>query len=62
MKEKITKIKIAYSQLDWEERKEIRDFIEDFEKKEYSEKIDLNESLKRSLGPINSDVCPFCGK
>lgn len=55
-------MKIAYSDLSWEERKEIRDFIENFEKKEYSEKRIINEQLRKSLYPINSGKCDWCGK
>jgi hypothetical protein len=62
MKEKVELVKIAYSDLSWEERKEIRDFIENFEKKEYSEKRVINEQLRKSLGPINSGKCDWCGK
>lgn len=62
MNKKLISVKIAYSDLDLNERKEIRDFIEEFEKKEYSDKRSLNESLRKSLGPINSATCPVCGK
>ncbi len=62
MNKKVTSIKIAYSDLGSDERKEIRDFIEEFEKKEYSDRRILNESLRKSLGPINSATCPVCGK
>ena len=62
MKEKVEQVKIAYSDLSWDERKEIRDFIENFEKKEYSEKRVINEQLRKSLGPINSGKCEWCGK
>ena len=62
MNEKLISVKIGYSDLDWDERKEIRDFIEEFERKEYSDKRELNEGLRKSLGPINSATCPVCGK
>lgn len=62
MDEKAKRLLKVYSELDWDSRKEVRDFILDFEKKEYSEKREINESFKRSLGPMMTDTCPYCGK
>jgi hypothetical protein len=62
MEELVKRLAKVYSELNYENRKAMRDFIDDFEKKEYSEKRDINESLKRSLGPLMSNVCPYCGK
>ena len=62
MDENVKRLMNVYSDLDWDNRKAVRDFIEDFEKKEYSEKKSIHESLKRSLGPLKTNVCPYCGK
>lgn len=61
MNSKVEKVKAGYSSLEYDERKEIREFIEEFEKKEYKEKRWINEDLKKSLGPISSAGCPCCG-
>jgi len=53
---------IGYSKLDYDSRKEVRNFIEKFEKEEYSDRKPLVESFSKSLGPTQSDTCPCCGK
>lgn len=62
MEEKVKRLVKVYSELDWNSRKAVRDFIDDFEKKDIIEKGSINESLKRSLGPLMTNVCPYCGK
>ncbi len=62
MDEKIKRLVKVYSELDWDSRKEVRDFIDNFEKKEFSEKRKINESLSKSLGPLMANSCPYCGK
>ncbi|MFT5914561.1 MAG: hypothetical protein ACI81T_001050 [Bacteroidia bacterium] len=62
MDEKVKRLLRVYSDLDWSERKEVRYFIDDFEEKEYSEKRKINESLNKSLGPLMTNSCPYCGK
>ncbi|NRS90842.1 hypothetical protein HNQ02_003789 [Flavobacterium sp. 7E] len=62
MDEKVKRLVKVYSELDWSERKVVRDFIEDFEKKEFSEKRAINEALNKSLGPLMTNACPYCGK
>ncbi len=62
MNKKVTSVKLAYSELNAEERQEIRDFIVDYEREDYSAKRSSNEKLRKSLGPIDSATCPYCGK
>ncbi len=62
MSKKLTQLKISYAELDYSERNEMREFIDKFEKSTISERITLNESFRKSLGPINSSSCPMCGK
>ncbi|GGF49728.1 hypothetical protein [Echinicola rosea] len=62
MDEKVKRLLKVYSELDWDSRKAVRDFIMDFEKEEYSEKRKINESLNKSLGPLMTNTCPYCGK
>ena len=51
----------GYSELDYSQRKEVRDFMDDFDAKEYKERKPLMESLAKSLGPVSS-ICPCCGR
>lgn len=62
MDEKVKRLARVYSELDWSERKAVREFIEDFERKEISGKRAINESLNKSLGPLMTNACPYCGK
>jgi hypothetical protein len=62
MSTKLTALKIAYSNLSYEERKDFQKFIKEFEESTFSERDVLNENFRKSLGPINSASCPYCGK
>lgn len=47
------------------ERTEVIREANGFETKTFSEKSNINESLKKSLnrlGPISGNTCPVCGK
>ena len=48
--------------MDYYNRKAIRDFIKDYEDKEYKEKRGIEEGLNRSLGPTSDMKCPCCGR
>ncbi len=66
MNKKLELIKQLYSDLSYDERSQIREFINDFEKKSYDEKTEIKKSIKESfnkyLGPTMSNSCPLCGK
>jgi len=51
----------GYSELDYDGRKEVREFIDNYEKKAGGERKPLVESIQRSLGPTSS-ICPCCGR
>jgi hypothetical protein len=62
MKNETERVKLLYSELGIDERKEVRDFIKEYEEKYYDEKKRLNEDLRKSLGPVSSAKCAYCGK
>ncbi len=61
MDKKIYYVIKGYSELDYDGRKQVREFIENFEKGEYDDRKPLVESIQKSLGPTSS-VCPCCGR
>lgn len=62
MDEKIKRLLKVYTELDPTSRKKVRDFIKDFEEKEFLERESINESLNKSLGPVMIGTCSYCGK
>lgn len=52
----------GYSELGYSERKEVREFIEKFEREEFTRRKPLIENLSKSLGPTSDNNCPCCGK
>lgn len=62
MSVKLTKLKISYAELADSEKEELKTFIRDYDGKYTFEKKQINDSLKRSLGPIDSAKCSCCGK
>jgi hypothetical protein len=61
MNEKVKKLFLIYAELDFEERKQVRELIQQFEGKSPPERRIFREGLSKSLGPTNSK-CPYCGK
>lgn len=61
MDKKVYYVIKGYSELTYGERTQVREFIEDFEKKEYGERKPLVEAIQKSLGPT-STICPCCGR
>jgi intein/homing endonuclease len=59
---KLTKLKIAYTELTEAEKEDLKTFIREYDGKYIFEKSLATESLKRSLGPIDSAECVCCGK
>ncbi len=61
MEKDIYKVLRGYSDLSLSERKKLRELIEKFEKGDY---INLKEIREKrfSLGPLDTDSCPCCGK
>ena len=62
MNEKVFKVIRGYSELGYSERKEVRDFIKNYEEKEFEDRKPLIKSLSESVGPIDQDNCPCCGR
>lgn len=62
MNEKTYKVIKGYSELSSSERKEVRDFIEKYERKEFEDRNPLIKSLSESVGPIDQNSCPCCGR
>ncbi|MDL5515075.1 hypothetical protein QSE00_24910 [Arenibacter sp. M-2] len=62
MSNKLTGLKIEYTKLTSSEKQELKKFINEFDGKSEFEKGQVNENLRKSLGPINSTACPVCGK
>lgn len=62
MSTKLTKLKISYAELTDSEKEDLKNFIVDYDRKLLYEKQQINESLKRSLGPIDGAKCSCCGK
>lgn len=62
MDKKTFKVIKGYSELGYSERKEVREFIEKFEKEEFGSRKPLVENLRKSLGPTSDNNCPCCGK
>ena len=62
MNEKIFKVIKGYSELDYSERKEVRELIEKYEAKEFGDRKPLIKSLSESVGPIDQDSCTCCGR
>lgn len=62
MDEKVKRLLKVYLELDSESKRVVRDFITDYERKGFFEKASANESLNKSLGPLMSNSCPYCGK
>jgi hypothetical protein len=61
MNEKVKKLILLYTDLDFEERKQVRDLIQQYEEKPIIERRTFSEGLSKSLGPTNSR-CAYCGK
>ncbi len=62
MNEKLTRLKIQFSELTDLEKEQFKLFIREYEGKQTFQKAELKESLKRSLGPIDGAKCSYCGK
>ncbi len=61
MNEKVKKLILLYAELDFEERKQVRELIKQYEEKPITERRTFSEGLSKSLGPTNGR-CPYCGK
>lgn len=62
MDESVKRLLRGYAQMNYYSRKEIRDFIKDYEDKEFKEKRSIEEQLNKSLGPTSDMNCPCCGR
>jgi hypothetical protein len=61
MDEKVYRVIRAYSELSYDQRKEVREKIKEYEDLEYEKRKPLLESLLKSLGPVSQNICPRCG-
>ena len=62
MVQKVYKVIKGYSELDYDQRKEVREYIAKYEETPPENRIVKLESLQKSLGPISSGTCPCCGR
>ena len=62
MNKKTFRVIKGYSELSYEERKEIRELIERYEKTKFEERKIVIKALNESVGPLDSDNCPCCGR
>jgi len=62
MEKKSIKVIKGYSELSYDERKEVREFIEKYDREEFEKRRTLIKSLTESLGPIDTSICPCCGR
>ena len=62
MDNKIERIFRVYTELDTESRKLLRERINNFENVDYSKKREIREGFNKSLGPLMTNTCEYCGK
>ena len=62
MNEKVFKVFKGYSELDYSERKEVRELIQKFDSTDFDKRGTLIKGLNESLGPLDNSNCPCCGK
>jgi len=62
MDNKVEKIFRLYTELDIESRKLLREKIVGFENVDYSKKREIREGFNKSLGPLMTNTCAYCGK
>jgi len=62
MNQKTFKVIKGYSELDYTERKEVREFIQKFEGASLEERKPIVRGLSESVGPLDQGHCPCCGK
>lgn len=62
MEKKTIKVIKGYSELTSSERKEVRDFIENYEREDFDKRKLNIKSLSESLGPLDTSTCPCCGR
>jgi len=62
MNKKTYKVIKGYSELEYSKRKEVREWIEKYEKENIEDRKPLIKGIFESVGPLDSDNCPCCGK
>lgn len=62
MNKKTFKVLKGYSELSFEERKEIREQIEKYDSTAYEKRDTIIKALNESVGPLDTNSCPCCGK
>jgi len=62
MNERIKKVLGGYANLTTNERAEFKKAMIDFDGKGYLEQKGLSETFNKSLGPLDSNPCPCCGR
>ena len=62
MNKQTFKVIKGYSELSYDERKKVRETIEKYEKEEISKRSILLKGLFESVGPLDQDTCPCCGR
>ncbi len=62
MNKKTFKVLKGYSELSFDEKKEIREQIEKYDGTTFDKRDSIIKALNESVGPLDSNVCPCCGK
>jgi len=63
MSKKTYKVVKGYYELTSSEKREVRDAIKKIDDKEYDfQKQDIVKAMSESVGPLDSNNCPCCGK
>ena len=58
-------IKVFLTHLSENDKKEVLEFFKNFKESDNSSKLILEQKMfseSRVLGPVSSNVCPYCGK
>ena len=63
MNKKTYKVVKGYSELNESEKREVREAIKKIDDKAYDfQKEDIVKAMSESVGPLDSNSCPCCGK
>lgn len=62
MDNQIDRLFRAYTELDMESRRKLKEKINHFENIDYTKKREIREGFNKSLGPLMTNTCPVCGK
>lgn len=59
---KVDRVKKVYLDLNSEEQELLKKFIKEYDRKPFNERTIIDDNLRKSLGPMLTTGCPYCGK